>query len=138
MHYKKDIVKYFSAPHLDERGILGVITENLPIENFAIRRVFYVRVFKENSFRGGHAHHKIIQILFNISGNLEIEYYNNINSGKIFLKENEGIIINPLTWIDIKSLSNDSIYIVMANGDYEETEYIRDKKQFMEIISNDN
>ena len=138
MEYNEGIVKYFSVPHVDERGILSVITENLPLENFEIRRVFYVRVFKKNSSRGGHAHHKIIQVLFNISGNLEIEYYNNVNRGKIFLKENEGIIINPLTWVDIKSLRDDSIYIVLANGEYEESEYIRDKKRFMELISNDN
>ncbi len=138
MNSNEQIIKYFSVPHMDERGILSVITENIPIKNFTIKRVFYVKIFARNSSRGGHAHYKIIQILFNISGNLEIDYYNSANSGKVFLKENEGLIITPLTWVDIKSVSGDSIYIVLANDEYEESEYIRDKKQFMEIISDDN
>lgn len=135
MNYNGKIAKYFSVPYVDDRGLLNVITENLPINNFDIKRVFYVKVSKKDVIRGNHAHYKIIEIIFNISGRFEIEYYNNTNSGKIFLKENEGIVIDPLTWVNIKSLSDDSIYLVLANGEYEENENIRDKDKFMDLIS---
>ncbi|WMT50652.1 MAG: FdtA/QdtA family cupin domain-containing protein [Ferroplasma sp.] len=132
------VIKYFSAPHIDERGILTVITDNIPIDNFEIKRVYYVKTSKKNVIRGGHAHYRQTQILFNISGRLEIELYNSIENKKLLLTEYEGIIISPLIWINIRSLTNNSLYMVLADGEYNENEYIRDKDKFMELISSDN
>ncbi|WP_175266990.1 WxcM-like domain-containing protein [Acidiplasma cupricumulans] len=48
------------------------------------------------------------------------------------------MVISPLVWINIKSLTNECLYLVLANGEYNESEYIRDKNKFMELISNDS
>ena len=138
MSHHEKVIKYFSTPHIDERGILTVITDNIPIDNFEIKRVYYVKTSKKNVIRGGHAHYKQTQILFNISGRLEVEYYSDIKNKKLLLTEYEGVIISPLIWVDIRSLTNNSLYIVLADGEYNENEYIRDKDKFMELISSDN
>ncbi|KQB36789.1 sugar 3,4-ketoisomerase, partial [Acidiplasma cupricumulans] len=134
----ENLIKYFSAPHIDERGILTVITDNIPIDNFKIKRVYYIKTLNKNVIRGGHAHYKQTQILYDIEGLLEIEYHTSINNGFLLLKEYEGIVISPLVWINIKSLTNECLYLVLANGEYNESEYIRDKNKFMELISNDS
>ena len=57
MSHHEKVIKYFSTPHIDERGILTVITDNIPIDNFEIKRVYYVKTSKKNVIRGGqHIH----------------------------------------------------------------------------------
>lgn len=135
MNYTKEIIKYFSVSHVDGRGQLTVITDNIPTNNFEIKRVYYIKTEKKDTIRGGHAHHKITQILFSISGKLKVEYNNGKTTGCVLLNEDEGMVITPLIWVNIRSLTDNSLYLVLANGEYDEDEYIRDEKRFMELTS---
>ncbi len=137
MNYDK-VIKYSSLPHIDERGILAVITDKIIKDNFVIKNVFYVKITKEGIIRGEHAHYKTNEILFNISGKLEVGYYNKNINGQTILNENEGLLIPSLTWISIKNLIDNSIYLVLMDKEYDEDDNIRNKNKFMELISNDS
>ncbi len=120
----------------DYRGYL------VPIENckdipFDIKRIFYIYGTKEKVPRGNHAHRNLKQILICLNGSCKVKLDNGKQKEIIELSSpEEGILIDKLVWVEMYDFSVDCILLVLTDGFYDESEYIRDYSEFIDIISN--
>ena len=104
-------------------------------ENFDInlKRIFYVLDMKQDEVRGAHAHKKTSQLIFVISGVLELEALNEnrdvIVSEKLN-KYSQPILFEPNVWLNLKSLEDRTSFICLADLKYIEEDYIRNPDDF--------
>lgn len=118
----------------DERGNLSVLTNNIP-SDFVIRRVYSVYGTKKGISRGDHSHRNVRQIIFVIKGKIQVTLDDGFIKTDLYLNAAEtGLLIMPLVWAIICPIKDDTIYLVLCDGEYQEPEYIRDREEFMEIV----
>lgn len=110
-------------------GCLSV-AEGMP---FQIKRVYYIYDLNNNAVRGKHAHKKLEQVIFCMSGTCIMELDDGINGQSIVLDEpNVGIYMGPKVWHKIYDFSKNCIILVLASDFYDESDYIRKYSQFIE------
>lgn len=118
----------------DPRGNIGVL-ENGRVP-FDIKRVYYLYDVPSDSERGGHAHINLYQFLIAISGSFDV-HLNNGNSEQIITlnKPDKGILIKPGIWRELRNFSGGSVCLVLASEVFEESDYIRDFKDFQLFVN---
>ncbi|TDB60650.1 sugar 3,4-ketoisomerase [Photorhabdus khanii] len=115
----------------DERGQLISLEGNKNIP-FEIKRVYYIFGTKSDVARGFHAHKKLKQIAICISGNCRFILDNGKKREEIILDTSHiGILIDPMAWHEMHDFSEDCILMVLADDIYDESDYIRDYKDFL-------
>jgi dTDP-4-amino-4,6-dideoxygalactose transaminase len=118
---RKKIIQFKSNHTNGKDGILHCINEL----NFETKRVFYIDKFKTGETRGNHANINADEYLFVLNGNLRIKIINKRNEKKTFnLIKDEGILIERNNWIIFSSINEDTIVMVLANKEYNETKSI--------------
>lgn len=50
----------------------------------------------------------------------------------------KGVVINKMMWREMHDFSPDCVLLVLADKHYDETDYIRDYKSFLEAINNES
>ena len=120
--------------HTDKTGSLVPISlkNNVP---FKTKRIFIIHG-KKKYFRADHAHYKCSQFLIPLCGTA-IVYYENKKTKikkKLSYKENNGLLLKPLTWCKIKFNSNNSKLIVFCDMEYDPSDYIRNYANFLNMI----
>jgi dTDP-4-dehydrorhamnose 3,5-epimerase-like enzyme len=100
---------------------------------FKTSRIFFSYKVNKNFSRGGHAHKENYQCLIAISGRLLIHTINSKKRIKNFIlnKPNVALLIPKKTWIELKNYSKDCVCFVFTSGNYNKSEYIRDKKLYL-------
>ena len=114
----------------DERGSLAVIEK--AIIPFKIQRVYYLYDVPSDSYRGGHAHKELYQVIVHLSGSFDVK----INDGKKFKvfnlnKPHKALLIVPGIWREIDNFSSGSVCLVLASNVYNESDYIRNFEDFL-------
>lgn len=105
--------------------------------NFGLNPIKRVMIFKNvpiNSVRGNHGHRREIQLFYIIKGEVEVQIES--KEGKIVkvLKENDYLKVFPLTWTIFKFVKKDTEMIVFGTEEYDQSEYIYDYIEFLELI----
>lgn len=106
--------------------------------NFGLNSIKRIMVFKNlplNCVRGNHGHRREIQLFYIMRGEIEIQTETKEGKKISLLKENDYFQIFPFTWTTFKSTQNDTEIIVFGTEEYDESEYIRDYNEFLEIIN---
>lgn len=130
-----EIIKYSFQKHGDERGQLIALEEAKEIP-FAIKRVYYMYDTGEGVRRGFHSHRTLEQILICIHGSCRILLDNGKEKESILLdKPYEGVYVGPDIWREMYDFSPDAVLLVLASQLYDESDYIRDYKKFLESIN---
>ncbi len=115
----------------DERGSLVAIEESKTIP-FDIKRVYYIFNTKDNVARGKHAHKVLQQVLIAVSGSCKIKIFNGKNEEIFTLnKPNKALFVGRNLWREMFDFSNDCVLLVLADGFYDEKEYIRNFEEFL-------
>lgn len=115
----------------DNRGSLTPINiKDLPFE---AKRIFYVSGVPKGGIRGKHAHKTNKQVLVCVSGSIEVFLDDGNKVESYTLNENDGIFIDQLIWDEQKYLTGNDILISICSNEYDESDYIRDYKQFKEL-----
>ncbi len=128
------VIKYVFQPHGDERGQLVALEEFKDIP-FEIKRVYYMYDTKEGVHRGFHAHKKLQQILFCVSGSCKILLDNGTEKKVVPLeKPYEGLFVSNDMWREMYDFSPDAVLMVLASELYDESDYIRDYDEFLEYV----
>lgn len=119
----------------DHRGSLVAVEAESSVP-FPIRRVYYIYGTKDGVERGFHAHKELKQVAVAVSGSCEIVLENGDSSVSVILdSRTKGVLISPMVWHYMKNFSDDCVLLVLADGHYEESDYIRDYGEFTRQFS---
>ena len=101
--------------------------KNFPFLN---KRIFLV-YGKKNLKRSDHAHKKCKQLLFCVSGKIEVI----VNKKKKFIiteKKNTALLVPELNWTEVYFKKKGSILMVFCDQNYSSKEYLRKYNKFLE------
>lgn len=99
---------------------------------FEIARVFYVYDVPAGASRGGHAHRTLEQVVFCVSGRMEIVVDDGEHSRAFVLEDpRRGLYLPPLVWHDIGEFAPGTVYLVLASQEFDEEDYVRDRARFL-------
>ena len=119
--------------HGDDRGSLIALENghNLP---FDVKRVYYIYGTKEGVARGFHAHKKLKQMLVAVSGTVTVKCeYNGSQKEYTLNRPDEGLLIEGFVWREMHDFSPDCVLLVLADEYYNEVDYIRDYRRFLDL-----
>ena len=122
----------------DDRGCLSVAEfgKELP---FSVKRIYYIYNVIDGKRRGYHAHKKLQQIIFCISGKCNVMLTDGKEKVNLLLdKPYEAIYINDCIWREMYDFSEDAVLLVLASEIYDESDYIRDYDSFLQYRKNLN
>jgi len=132
--YHNNNMEYNFKKVKDLRGNLIAIDSihDLP---FDIKRIFYINNVDDLP-RGFHAHKKCEQILIPIQGSFDLHIELKNSEKKIFNlnRDNYGVYIPLLSWVSMENFSSGCILMVLCSYKYDESEYIRNYGDYLEII----
>lgn len=103
--------------------------QNIPFE---IKRIFYLYDIPGGESRGAHSHKDCHQFLIAASGAFEVllddgKAQRTVQLNRPYL----GLHIPPGIWASEVNFSSGSICLVLASHEYDETDYIREYKDFL-------
>lgn len=107
---------------------------------FEIKRVYYVyNLANQIAIRGKHAHKKLEQVIFCISGSFLLQVNDGLAEEEMWVyKPNVGIYLGVELWHTMTNFSTNCILLVFASDFFDESDYIRDYDQFKKHISKAN
>ena len=105
--------------------------ETLPFE---VKRIYWTYFTPEDVERGGHAHHELEQILIALAGKITVNTEMPDGSKNTFVLEspNQGVYLPKYSW-HIMQYSHNAVQMCIASMVYEEENYIRDYKEFLNL-----
>ncbi|WP_339612002.1 FdtA/QdtA family cupin domain-containing protein [uncultured Planktosalinus sp.] len=114
----------------DVRGNISVIEKNvLP---YSIKRVYYLYDVPSSAQRGGHAHKEQLEFLIPISGSFDVVLKDGKETRLVTLnKPDKGLLIKTNVWRELENFSSGAVCLVIASGEYDEDDYIRDFNEFL-------
>lgn len=117
----------------DIRGNLAVIEKDtIPFE---IKRVYYLYDVPTDAYRGGHAHKEQQEFLVALSGSFDVILDDGTTKKRIMLnKPNKGLYIPKKMWRELENFSSGSVCLVLASGEFDEGDYIRDHQEFLDFL----
>ena len=119
--------------HIDKYGNLVPIEEKDTIP-FKIKRVYYIYDVEQNVRRGFHSHIELEQVLICVSGSVKILVKTPYEEKNILLNNpQEGLYIGPMIWREMFDFSKDAVLLVLADHEYDESDYIRDYDEFIKL-----
>lgn len=131
MKSKLSQIEIIDIPRVhDERGILAVIEEDtLP---FKFKRVYYLYDVPTETYRGGHAHKQLHQLIIALSGSFDVHLHDGTEKETFTLnKPHKGLLLLPGIWREIDNFSSGAVCLVLASEVFSELDYIRDFDDFL-------
>jgi dTDP-4-dehydrorhamnose 3,5-epimerase len=118
----------------DQRGKLIVMEQanNIP---FDLKRAYYIFDNQSGMSRGFHAHKRLMQFAVCVSGKCRMVLDDGKNREDFWLDSlTKGLLIGKMVWREMHDFSENCVLIVFASDYYDEADYIRDYKQFIETL----
>ncbi len=116
-----------------DEGNLTVV-ENHSAFPFDVKRVFYLYDIAGGESRGAHAHKECHQFLIAAGGSFEVSLDDGKFKRQIFLNRPYlGLHIPPGIWASEINFSSGAICLVLASQKYDESDYIRNYEQFLNL-----
>jgi glyoxylate utilization-related uncharacterized protein len=119
-------VREINLPKIeDPRGNLSFVEypETIP---FVVRRVFWTSNVPGGEKRGGHSYLTLEEIIFCISGSVELLIKTGTGKEKRFLlnKANSGLYIPPNNWRCLQNFSTNAVTLHVVSGYFDPKEYV--------------
>lgn len=128
-------IRSFSNSDLSSRGkLMSIEFNDLPFEP---KRLYWIHSVPKGESRGNHAHKKLSQIFWLVSGSVKVEISNESYKELITLKkDNDFLLVNPGLWRSLFDFSNDAVLMVLADHPFDRGDYIHDWKEFINWRNN--
>lgn len=118
----------------DPRGNLTFIEGGRHVP-FDISRVFYLYDVPTEEGRGAHAHRRLHQFLICLSGSFDVVIDDGESKATIHLNRPwKGLHVPPMIWAAEVNFDPGSVCLVLASAAYDESDYIRDYKEFLGLL----
>lgn len=99
---------------------------------FNIKRVFIISDVRKFSPRGSHSHKNTQQVFVALKGKISFLFFDGINKKKISLnRPTIGIYVPKGIWYETHYENNNSSLVVFSDKLYKESDYIRDKVEYI-------
>lgn len=119
----------------DPRGNLTFIEGGRHVP-FEIKRVYYTYDVPGGAERGGHAHKSLHQLIVALSGSFDVVLGDGTKKIRFHLNRSYyGVYVCPMTWRELDNFSSASVCMVLASDLYDEADYYRDYKEFVQAIT---
>lgn len=116
------------------RGNLTVVEGERTIP-FEIKRTYWTYDVPSGESRGGHAHRQLQQLVVALSGSFDVTLDNGSERETIHLNHPyQGLLIPTMTWRTLEDFSSGAVCLVLASDLYDEEDYIRDYKLFLNAV----
>jgi dTDP-4-dehydrorhamnose 3,5-epimerase-like enzyme len=113
-------------------GSISVIENSKNDLPFNVKRLFYLYDIPAGKSRGAHAHKECHQLLIPLSGAFEVLLDDGNAKRTVFLNQPFlGLHIPPGIWASEQNFSSASICLVLTSHEYDEKDYIRVYKDFI-------
>ncbi len=117
----------------NEAGNITVI-ENRKNISFDVKRIYYLYDIPGGESRGGHAHYDLEQYIVAASGSFDVILDDGKNKKRITLnRPDKALHIVPGLWRELDNFSSGSICLILASHKYDEKDYIRDYKEYLNL-----
>lgn len=114
------------------KGSITVVERGNPI-SFDVKRVYYLYDVPGGEGRGGHAHRQLRQLVVAAMGAFDVVLDDGRERRTIALnRAYQGLLIVPMIWREIVNFSSGGLCLVLASTVYEEADYIRDYRVFVD------
>lgn len=129
-----EVITYNFKIRGDERGSLIAIEENADIP-FSIKRVYYIFDTQAGITRGLHAHRTLRQVLVCVKGTCQVLLDDGMEKISVPMdKVFRGLLVDPMIWHEMYDFSSNCVLLVLASDFYDESDYIRDYSEFIELL----
>jgi hypothetical protein len=100
-----------------------------------VKRAFWVTNVPAGEVRGFHAHRTGSQILFCLAGAISAKF-EDAQGTEVFelLPNGFGVSMKNLVWGEQTFVEPNSVLLVLASNEYDESDYIRDREEFLRLI----
>ncbi|AXY58901.1 MULTISPECIES: sugar 3,4-ketoisomerase [Acinetobacter] len=117
----------------DDRGSLIALEAKKTVP-FDIKRVYYIFDTQQGVGRGFHAHHNLKQIAVCVIGKCRMILDDGKTREEAWLDSpTKGLLIGDLVWREMHDFSDNCVLLVLASEYYDETDYIRDYNEFLQV-----
>lgn len=117
----------------DDRGSLVSIEQGKLIP-FEIKRIYYLYQTAAGISRGFHAHRDLKQVAICVSGKCRMILDNGTVREDVWLDcPTKGLLIESMVWREMHDFSPDCVLLVIASQPYDESDYIRNYQDFLNI-----
>jgi len=125
----KDVKEFNLKSFIEPDGKLTPIELDRDIP-FDVKRMFYVYDVHDQNDRGKHSHHKTKQILIAVSGRVTVVCDDGKTKRNYVLDEpSRALYIPEMIWDEQIYHSEDSVLLVLANTNYDFSDYIEDYEE---------
>ncbi len=133
-----NLFEWIDLPSLgDDRGSL-IVFEGSRAVPFEINRVYYMFGTKQGVTRGFHAHKNLLQVAVCIVGKCRMIFDDGVNREDTWLDSpSKGLFIKNMVWHEMHDFSDDCVLLVLASDHYDETDYIREYGEFIELCGHE-
>ena len=127
-------IMHLPVVHNDAGNITAINNSNeIP---FDIKRVYYLYDVPGGESRGGHGHKSLHQLIVAGSGSFDIT----VDDGRIrrtfqLNRPNYGLYLPPGLWRELDNFSSGAICLVMASDVFNESDYVRGYRAFLNLKS---
>jgi uncharacterized RmlC-like cupin family protein len=105
---------------------------------FPIKRVFYLYDVPGGAERGGHAHFELEEVVIAVSGSFDVVTWDRKAEQRYHLnRSNQGLYLPPQSWRHLENFSGNSVALVLAGSEYNPSDYIRTKDDYLEVRQRD-
>lgn len=127
-------VEIINIPKIEDyRGNIAIIEND--VIPFEMKRVYYLFDVPSSAHRGGHAHKEQLEFLIPLSGSFDVILKDGNQTQKVTLnKPDKGLLINKNIWRELENFSSGSVCLVIASDVFNEQDYIRDYKEFLDYL----
>lgn len=119
---------------IDLRGALSYaeVGQKMPFE---VKRYFLVYRVPGKEVRGEHAHRSLHQFLVCVHGSCQLMVDDGEKRYEVKLDSpTAGVHIEPMVWGTQYHYSEDAVLLVLASDVYDETDYIRDYDEYIDLV----
>lgn len=128
--YNRKIAVWVKLPKIIDEGFIYVAEVPRQI-SFVIRRVYVISDIIPLAVRGRHTHRQTEQVLFCLSGSVDVILDNGRVKKTVTVSDpSQGIYLPPLLWHEMVNFRNNPILLVLASEIYDEADYIRNYGEF--------